>query len=117
MGPSNGRNKRQILEDTRPIPHLEGTYISHLRECMSHINAQIRTTNEWNIPLQRENDSYIMDQFMDSPHIDPEDVKTLNYSRLFRETTTVAEITTTDGKRIRDDIFYPHRIPKNPGTP
>eukprot|EP00957_Ditylum_brightwellii_P170409 12971710-Ditylum_brightwellii.AAC.1 len=24
--------KRQILEDTRPIPHLEGTYISHLRE-------------------------------------------------------------------------------------
>eukprot|EP00957_Ditylum_brightwellii_P109242 8333172-Ditylum_brightwellii.AAC.1 len=106
--------KRQILEDTRPIPHLEGAYVSHLRECMAHINATIRTTTEWNIPLQRENNSYIMDQFMDSPHIEPEEVKLPNYCRLLLEITTVAEITTLDGKRIREKIFYPQRIPMKP---
>eukprot|EP00957_Ditylum_brightwellii_P069458 5274384-Ditylum_brightwellii.AAC.1 len=51
---------------------------------------------------------------MDSPYIEPEEVKVLNYCGLFLEITTVAEITTLDGKRIREEIFYLHRIPMTP---
>eukprot|EP00957_Ditylum_brightwellii_P123781 9435985-Ditylum_brightwellii.AAC.1 len=76
---------------------------------MAHIIATIRPTTEWNIPLQHENYSYIMGQFMDSPNIVPEEVKLLNYYQLFLEITT-----TLEKKRVREEILYPHKIPMKP---
>eukprot|EP00957_Ditylum_brightwellii_P114997 8771582-Ditylum_brightwellii.AAC.1 len=47
-----------------------------------------------------------MDIFLDSPEVQVEDLPLLNYVRYYTESTTLSEITTSDGKRIRPELFH-----------
>eukprot|EP00957_Ditylum_brightwellii_P068177 5175379-Ditylum_brightwellii.AAC.1 len=99
-----------ILQDTRPIPHMEGQWTEHLRKGMAYIKATIRHKYEWCIPKQRENDQHIMDIFLDSPEIPVEDLPLLNYVQYYTKSTTSSEITTSDKKRIRPELFHPEQF-------
>eukprot|EP00957_Ditylum_brightwellii_P036781 2785837-Ditylum_brightwellii.AAC.1 len=90
-----------ILQDTRPIPHMEGHWTEHIRKGIAYIKATIRHKYEWCIPKQQKNDQHIMDIFLDSPDVQVEDLPLLNYVRYYTESTTLSEIMTSDGKRIR----------------
>eukprot|EP00957_Ditylum_brightwellii_P163237 12429741-Ditylum_brightwellii.AAC.1 len=68
-----------ILQDTRPIPHLEGRWVKSLKEGMHYIGAEIRHKYEWVVPKQRVNDRHIMDLFLDSKEVAFKDMEILNY--------------------------------------
>eukprot|EP00957_Ditylum_brightwellii_P147492 11231603-Ditylum_brightwellii.AAC.1 len=99
-----------ILQDTRPIPHMEGHWTEHLQEGMAYIKATIRHKYKGCIPKQRENDQHIMDIFLDSPEVPVDNLPLLNYVQYYTESTTLAEITTSDGKRIRPELFHPEQF-------
>eukprot|EP00957_Ditylum_brightwellii_P176989 13482400-Ditylum_brightwellii.AAC.1 len=51
-----------------------------------------------------------MDVFLDSKEVEVEVMDILNYARYNVEGTTLAEITTSDSKRIRPKCFYEDRF-------
>eukprot|EP00957_Ditylum_brightwellii_P161293 12280680-Ditylum_brightwellii.AAC.1 len=51
-----------------------------------------------------------MDIFLESPEVPVEDLPLLNYVRYYIESTTLSEITTSDGKRIQPELFYPEQF-------
>eukprot|EP00957_Ditylum_brightwellii_P068247 5180716-Ditylum_brightwellii.AAC.1 len=94
----------------RPIPHLEGRWVNLLREEMNYIRAELQQKYEWVEPSQRVNDEHIMDVFLDSKEVEVEVMDILNYVRYNVEGTTLAEITTSDNKRIRPKCFHEDRF-------
>eukprot|EP00957_Ditylum_brightwellii_P076952 5848778-Ditylum_brightwellii.AAC.1 len=86
---------------------MEGHWTEHLRKGMAYIKATIRHKYELCIPKQQENDQHIMDIFLDSPEVQVEDLPLLNFVRYYTESTTLSEIATSDGKRIRPKMFHP----------
>ena len=96
---------KPILEDARDIPYIENDYILTLRHFMQQIKATLKEEDPWTVKTSRENDTHIMDEILDSPLIPATDYSTINYCRLYLQVTTIADITTSDGKRIRTEIM------------
>eukprot|EP00957_Ditylum_brightwellii_P100377 7651052-Ditylum_brightwellii.AAC.1 len=55
-----------ILEDTTPLPHIEGKWVNNLRDGLQHINGKILLCTHTLTPIQQENDNHIMDIFRQS---------------------------------------------------
>eukprot|EP00957_Ditylum_brightwellii_P144015 10973348-Ditylum_brightwellii.AAC.1 len=89
---------------------MEGQWTGHLHAGMAYINAVIKHKYEWVIPAHRENDQHIMDIFLDSLDNPVQALEPLNFTRYFVEATTLAEITTSDGKRIHPDLIHPEQV-------
>eukprot|EP00957_Ditylum_brightwellii_P084632 6435755-Ditylum_brightwellii.AAC.1 len=53
-----------------------------------------------------------MDIFLDSREVQDEDLPLLNFVRYYTESTTLLEIATSDGKRIRPKMFHPEKFIK-----
>eukprot|EP00957_Ditylum_brightwellii_P171673 13069697-Ditylum_brightwellii.AAC.1 len=51
-----------------------------------------------------------MDIFLNSPEIQVEDLQLLNFVRYYTESTTLSEITTSDGKITRPKLFHPENF-------
>eukprot|EP00957_Ditylum_brightwellii_P145340 11068891-Ditylum_brightwellii.AAC.1 len=83
-----------ILQDTRPIPHLEGSWITNVREGLYYICGELIFEHQWVIPYLRENNRHITDKLLDSSLVQVEVMKCNNYCQYYLEATTVAEITT-----------------------
>eukprot|EP00957_Ditylum_brightwellii_P083200 6326071-Ditylum_brightwellii.AAC.1 len=74
---------------------------------MCYCGAEIFHKYKWVYPSQHENDVHIMNVFLDSREDPFQHVEDLNYVWHFVEGTTLAKITTSDGKRIRKELFHP----------
>eukprot|EP00957_Ditylum_brightwellii_P135564 10336603-Ditylum_brightwellii.AAC.1 len=98
------------LQDTQPIPHMEGQRTEHLWAGMAYINAEMKHKYEWVIPAQREDDQHIMGIFLNSLNIPVQALQTLNFTWYFVETTALAEITTSNRKRIHPELFHPEQF-------
>eukprot|EP00957_Ditylum_brightwellii_P178646 13607200-Ditylum_brightwellii.AAC.1 len=57
---------KPLLQQTGPLPHLEGKWLRQLSKDLNYINGQIHLTDVWIPPPQRENDRWLMDEFLDS---------------------------------------------------
>eukprot|EP00957_Ditylum_brightwellii_P167378 12742755-Ditylum_brightwellii.AAC.1 len=79
---------------------------------MEHIKAKIHHKYEWAAPVQRKGDKHIIEEFLESKLIPENVMKPLNYCRYFVEATTLADIVTSDGKRIRTELFDPENLQK-----
>eukprot|EP00957_Ditylum_brightwellii_P050437 3824643-Ditylum_brightwellii.AAC.1 len=101
----NAETSTHILSDTHLIPHMEGKWIPHLQDGMNYIGMEIHHKFKWVYPKQRKNNIHIMDVFLDSENIEVEELHPLNYVRYFNKATTLAEITTSDGTRIRPEFL------------
>jgi hypothetical protein len=95
-----------ILEDTRPIPHLEGRWIKALRDYLRTVKAHITIQDLWMPKLLRENDSYIMNTAMKYTMICRE-LKDINRCRLYLQVITVSELADPRGETL-----MPHSIGK-----
>eukprot|EP00957_Ditylum_brightwellii_P026994 2040794-Ditylum_brightwellii.AAC.1 len=82
-------------------------WVSHLREGMHYCGTEIYHKYEWAYPSQRKNNVHIMDVLLDSREVPFQYMEDLNYVLCFVEGTTLAEITTSGGKRIRKELFHP----------
>eukprot|EP00957_Ditylum_brightwellii_P033561 2543956-Ditylum_brightwellii.AAC.1 len=89
---------------------MEGQWTEHLCAGMAYINVVIKHKYKWVILAHRENDQHIMYIFLDSPDIPVQALESLNFTWYFVEATTLAGITTSDGKRIRPDLFHPEQF-------
>eukprot|EP00957_Ditylum_brightwellii_P073598 5592728-Ditylum_brightwellii.AAC.1 len=56
-----------------------------------------------------------MDEFLESKLIPENIMKPLNYRRYFVEATTLVDIVTSDGKKIRTELFDPENFQKEEG--
>lgn len=97
---------RPLLEDsTYPIPHLkEEISITSVREFLSASDlsfeiAQIRTKDKL-----RENDKFIMELAVSNEFTNQE-VIYINICRIYLQVTTLAQICSMDGKRIKENAF------------
>eukprot|EP00957_Ditylum_brightwellii_P199949 15242710-Ditylum_brightwellii.AAC.1 len=99
-----------MLQDNRPIPRIDGVWIEHLQNGMEPIKAKIHHKYEWAVPMQRKGDKHIMAEFLENKLIPENAMKPLIYCRYFVEATTLADIVTSDGKRIRTELFDPEKF-------
>jgi hypothetical protein len=94
-----------ILQDPVPAPHLEGLYITCLREFLASINGHIVTEHSYTIPLQRVHDRAIMDAVITSNLFTPTECKTINYCQMFLRVHSIADLTLAGGKHIDSSLL------------
>eukprot|EP00957_Ditylum_brightwellii_P084806 6447969-Ditylum_brightwellii.AAC.1 len=83
---------------------------------MEHIKAQICHKHKWVVPAQRKGDRHVMDEFLESPLIPVNVLKHLNYCKYFVEATTLTDIVSSNGKRIRTELFDPEKFQTEGGN-
>jgi hypothetical protein len=95
-----------LLQDpTVPVPHLEGLYITSLREFLASINGSIVTEHSYTIPLQRVQEQAIMDVVIASNLFTPSECKTINYCRMFLRVHSIADLTLAGGNHINFSLW------------
>jgi hypothetical protein len=90
-----------LLQDPMvPAPHLEGLYITSLREFLASINGSIVPKHSYTIPLQQVHNRAIMDVVIASNVFTSSECKTINYCRMFLRVHSIADLTLTGGNHI-----------------
>ena len=101
-----------ILEDIQsPIPYLECRWIKSLREFLRKIEGQIIVDIPIVPPPERQSDIYIMRYAMECGLFSDDDLKIINYCRLYLHVTTVSELFSVDGRTILPDLLQCRREP------
>eukprot|EP00957_Ditylum_brightwellii_P209308 15361161-Ditylum_brightwellii.AAC.2 len=106
-----------LLVDTQPIPHLEGKCIRHLHECLECIQGKLYLTELKDPEIYGENNTYVMDQIMDTDNIAAEKADEMNYCQLFLNVKMMSHLTTSDRKRMHREMFNPLEIAEVPPFP
>lgn len=94
LGSHNYNTYRHLATDT---------WIKSVWSSLEHFELRIQLLGE-TIPLLRQNDKYLMQIFADQGYRG-NDLKKLNICRMFLHATTLADITTIDGKAITSRAF------------
>ena len=89
-----------VLEDTRPIQHLEGEWFKSIREFLFKTNSKIEIDNLWVPKLQRKQDRCIMDVLRNC-----NDTPKINRVKIYLQATTIADITNAEGTYITEFSF------------
>ena len=84
-------------QTTKDLPHMESKWIASLRTFLSTVHASILLDDPVIPPLQRDNDSYIMDHILDSHQFKPYEIRKLNYCRLYLRAVTISDLTLASG--------------------
>ena len=90
-----------FLDDVdTPLPHLEVKWLSSLREYLKHIRGYLELDETFVPPLQRLDDSYIMDHILHSQRFTKAQIHLINCCRLYLQVTTISDITLPDGLQL-----------------
>ena len=90
-----------FLEDVHTeLPHMEVKWLASLQTYLKHINGYFELDDPGVLPLQRENDDYIMDRIIRSHRFHTKQIIQLNLCRLYLKVATISDITMPDGKTI-----------------
>ena len=87
-----------------PLPHFESEWFRVLRNFLHSIDGRIRLDHTYVPSLQRVNDDYIMDIVLNSNQFDADEIRQINYCRLFLQAITISDIATATGTRLFDGI-------------
>lgn len=88
-----------------PLPHLESRWIPSLRNYLKSIHGSIQLDQSFVPTVERDGDCYIMELAMASDSFSQDDLKILNYCRMYLHITTVLELCDACGERIMRDMF------------
>ena len=90
-----------VLEyPSRPLPHIESLWIASMRQFLAHTDTAIQLDDPCLPPVQREHDIYIMDMILNCNHYTPNEIKKLNYCRLYANITLLSDCTTPCGTKF-----------------
>ena len=92
--------------------YVDPCYASHTWEFLDSINSHIRLEPDLWIRPQRERDCFIMEDAANLPGIKPIELVHTQRVRLYLNVTTLADITTSDGKEICDWATKVHENPR-----
>jgi hypothetical protein len=76
-----------------------------MRDFMGRHSIQLDVTKAKLVPLSREHDHYLMDDFRLLPNLTNDDLYNVNRARLFLKVTTLSNIADGSGTYITDDAF------------
>ena len=96
---------------SRPLPHLEGVWLVHLRQTLTLIQAKLTISDITIQPLQRQSDFYLMDVALRSPGFTDRELCFINYCRLYFRALTVADLTTAAGHQLAPSTISGMRSP------
>jgi hypothetical protein len=82
------------------LPHLESKWLASLRTFLASISASLLLDDPCIPPLQREHDQYLMDLILQSTRFTPQEVRRLNYCRLYLQVVTLADISKPNGEDL-----------------
>ena len=86
----NVGTSKPIMEHVQEyLPHLESRWLSSLRTYLVFINAGLQLDKTGVAPLERRHDEFIMDQILLSMKFTNNEIKRLNYCRLYLGALTV----------------------------
>jgi len=107
-----------ILEDHRCLPQIwkESKYIESLRQYLISIGATIEVDNDYILPVQRENDAYLMDLVMDSKRFSVTQIAYINWCRLYLQILTVSDMAQANGLWINKATNFGHICLKSSRT-
>ena len=100
-------SKAALLMDTDvPIDYIETCWIMGIRDFIMTYNLKIEFTDT-SLPhaTQRAGDCLIMDKLRTNGNSTPLELQRLNACRLFLRVARLSDITSIDGKRIREDTL------------
>jgi hypothetical protein len=95
-----GTAKSILIDVHTPMPHLESKWIASLWNYLAAIDATLEVDDPGILPLQREDDSYIMDHILQARQFTPAQIRRINYCRLYLQAITVSDVTTNAGLQL-----------------
>ena len=96
---------------SRPLPHLEGVWLTHFRQTLALIQAKITISDLPLYPIQREHDFFLMDTAIHSPDFTDRDIRFINYCRLYLRSLTISDITLASGTKLAPGVISGMRTP------
>ena len=84
----------------KPCPHLEGSWLSSIRQFLASINGSVTIAHSLAISIQREHDQHIMDALIRCTKFSTKRMKRLNSCRLFLQVTLLSELTNPSGTHL-----------------
>lgn len=93
------------------IPHLECRWLKSLRSFLAAIDSQIVTNQSFVSRKETLHDIYIMEYAQTCGLFTNEDMKILNYCRLYLHIVTVSELLDANGEDIIPHLFHCQREP------
>jgi len=105
----SGLSKSFLEDTTTKLPHLECRWLKSLRTFLRRIQANITLDNPFTTPPEREGDKFIMEYAINCGTFKTEDIKIINYCRLYLHVTTISEIFDAAGEMILPHMFKCNR--------
>jgi hypothetical protein len=87
------------------IPYLTPCWIHSMRQFMAENRLKLEVTQAKKIPLCRERDRYLMDDFRHLNIFSDSDLYDINRCRIFLKVTTLSDITDGLGRCITEEAF------------
>ena len=101
-----------ILEDPdTPLPHLECRWLTSLREFLHDIKGKLSVDTPLVSPNERKHDVHIMTFAIQSGYFTDQDLRIINYCRLYLHVVTMSELFEADGRTVIPELFRCQREP------
>jgi exonuclease III len=95
-----GTSAPYFQETNQQLPHDESKWMKSVRQALNTMNGKFRLDNEYLITGERDRDTHLMDEILQSKMFTPTEINQLNYCRLYLNVTTIADITMPNGRNL-----------------
>ena len=100
-----GTSTSFLTDTTTKLPHLESTWLTSLRQFLHAVGGTLELDHRYIPPLQRERDQHIMDVVLQSNKFQPQQIRFVNYCRLYLRVITVSDISNANGTDILTGMY------------
>jgi hypothetical protein len=91
---------------TMPLPHLPGRWLKLLWTFLAGIKGSLELDIGYLPPIQRHNDSYIMDSVLNAGYVLDSKVCQINHCQMYLQAITVSDLCLADGVLLDCDMFH-----------
>ena len=97
---------RSIFWDTETsLPHFESHWMASLRQYLTDVKGNLEISHTFIPQLQRQQDQLIMDLVLTSNRFKPNEIRKVNYCRLYLRVLSLADICNANGTAITSDAY------------
>jgi hypothetical protein len=88
-----------------PLPHLEGHWLTSVRDFLNYINGALEITDISIHLTQSHGNFYLMEKTIESKQFTPAEIKRCNLCRLYLGATTVSDICNAKGTHLASGVW------------